>query len=236
MSHLLGRLDKVQSSKKPAENTKTTKTGCMKPEDSSFLRRDFKISGQIREPGQADKLTFVSLTHQIDSGLKRGYKENDIVDGVIRAISLHSSLRSYVETLKDLFLAKLRKILRVHYHEKSTSELYQTLATIFQESKETPQQFLLHSLDVRNKVGFASKESDCEVQYDEPLIQKTFMKSFETGLRNNILAANLRPILCASKLSDEDLMKTSMNRHLNKQNNRTNVDVRGVLPKKMRVQ
>ena len=57
----------------------------MKPEDSlnaSFLRRYFKISGQIREPGQADKLTFVSLTHQIDSGLKRGYKENDMVDGV----------------------------------------------------------------------------------------------------------------------------------------------------------
>ena len=169
----------------------------MKPEDSfnaSFLRRDFKISGKIGEPGQADKLTFVSLTHQIDSDLKRGYKENDIVDGVIRAISLYSSLRSYVETLKDLSLPKLRKILRIHYREKSASELYQTLATIFQEPKETPQQFLLRSLDVRNKVGFASKESDCEVQYDEPLIQKTFMKSFKTRLRDDILAANLKAV------------------------------------------
>ena len=60
---------------------------------------------------------------------------------------------------------------------------------------------------MRNKVGFASKESDSEVQYDEPLIQKTFMKFFETGRRNDILAANLRPILRASNLSDEDLMK-----------------------------
>ena len=123
----------------------------MKPEDSlnaSFLRRDFKISGQIAEPGQADKLTFVSLTHQIDSGLKRGYKENDIVDGVIRAISLHSSLKSYVETLRDLSLPKLRKILPVHYREKSASELYQTLATIFQEPKETSQQFPFRALSV----------------------------------------------------------------------------------------
>ena len=70
----------------------------------SFLRREFKISGQIGEPGQTDKLTFVSLTHQIDSGLKRQYKECEIVDAVIRAISLHSSLRSYVETLNDLSL------------------------------------------------------------------------------------------------------------------------------------
>ena len=37
----------------------------------SFLRREFKNSGQIGEPGQTDKLTFVSLTHQIDYGSKR---------------------------------------------------------------------------------------------------------------------------------------------------------------------
>ena len=112
-----------------------------------------------------------------------------------------------METLNDLSLPKLRKILRVHYREKSASELYQHLATIFQQPKETAQQFLLRALDLRNKVGFASKESECEVQYDEPLIQKTFMKSFETGLRDDILAANLRPILRTSGLTDEELMK-----------------------------
>ena len=63
--------------------------------------------------------------HQIDSGLKRDYQENEIVDAVIRAISPHSSLRSYVETLSDLSLAKLRRILRVHYREKTASEVYQ---------------------------------------------------------------------------------------------------------------
>jgi hypothetical protein len=185
------------------ESPKETKSSA----SESFLRREFKISGQIGEPGQTDKLTFVSLTHQIDSGLKRQYKECEIVDAVIRAISLHSSLRSYVETLNDLSLPKLRKILRVHYREKSASELYQQLATIFQHPKETAQQFLLRALDLRNKVGFASKESDCEVHYDEPLIQKTFVKSFETGLRDDILAANLRPILRSSPLTDEDLMR-----------------------------
>ena len=137
------------------ESPKETKLSA----SESFLRREFKISEQIGEPGQTDKLTFVSLTHQIDFGLKRQYKECEIVDAVIRAISLHSSLRSYVETLNDLPLPKLGKILRVHYREKSASELYQQLATIFQ----------------RNKGGFASKESDCEVHYDEPLISKILL-------------------------------------------------------------
>ena len=62
------------------------------PTNAHYLRREFKIAGQIGEPGQTDKITFVSLTHQIDSGVKRKYSEHEIVDAVIRAISLHSSL------------------------------------------------------------------------------------------------------------------------------------------------
>jgi len=148
-----------------------------------LLRREYKLLEQIGEPGQTEKLTFVSLMNQIDLGLKRDYKESQIVDAVIRAISPYSSLRSYVETLSELFLAKLRRILRVHYREKAASQVYQQLTTVSQQSNETPQQFLLRALSLRNKVNFASQESDCEFNYGPSLIQKTFVKSFETGLR-----------------------------------------------------
>ena len=40
----------------------------------SLRCRKFKISRQIGEPSQTEKLTFVSLTNQIDSDLKRGIK------------------------------------------------------------------------------------------------------------------------------------------------------------------
>ena len=152
-----------QGSKVSANNECMNEEG---PSNAQLLRREFKIAGQIGEPGQTDKLTFISLTHQIDSGLKRKYKESEIVDAVIRSISLHSSLRSYIKTLDNLTLPRLRKILHVHYHEKSMPELYQHLATIFQQHKETVQQFLLCTFDLHNKVGFASKESECEVKYD----------------------------------------------------------------------
>ena len=106
---------------------------------SSLLRREFKISGQIGKPGQTEKLTFISLMLQTDWGLKGDYQENEIVDAVIRAISPHSSLTSYVETVSDLSLAKLRRILRVHNREKTASEVYQQLATACQQSSESPQ-------------------------------------------------------------------------------------------------
>ena len=149
----------------------------------------------------------MSLTHQIDSGIKRGYKETDIVDAVIRSIAPHSSLRSYVETLPDLNLGKLRKILRIHFREKTASELYQNLSIICQKPKEPPLQFLLRALDLRNKMLFASQESDSQFDYGSQLIQNTFLKAFETGLRDDILATNLRPILHKNDLSDEELMR-----------------------------
>ena len=95
--------------------------------------------------------------HQIDSGLKLGCKESEIVNAVIRAISPYGSLKSYVETLCDLSLAKLRRINRVHYREKAASEVYQQLATVCQQSNESPQKFLLRALNLRNKVNFASQ-------------------------------------------------------------------------------
>ena len=77
------------------------------------LKREFKISGQIGDPGQTEKLTFVSLTNQIDYGIKRGYPEDEIIAAVICSIALQNFLHSYIENerLKDLTLAKLRKIL-----------------------------------------------------------------------------------------------------------------------------
>ena len=175
---------------------------------SSLLRRDYKLSGQIGEPRQKEKLTFVSLMHQMDSGLKRGFKESEIVDAVICAISPHGSLKSYLQTLSDLSLSKLRRILRVHYREKAASEVYQQLAAICQQSNKSPQQFLLRALDLRNKLNFAIQESDCEfTDYGLSLIQKTFVKSFETGLRDDIVASNSRTTHRTPGLTDEELMK-----------------------------
>lgn len=108
---------------------------------SAILHREFKISGQIEEPGQFDKLTYVSLIHQIDSGLGKGYSEKDVADAVIKSISPHSSLRNYVLTSPDRSLAKLRSILRVFFQENTAADFYQALVTTCQKPKKTANNF-----------------------------------------------------------------------------------------------
>ena len=110
---------------------------------TSALRRKFKIHKQIGEPDQKDKISFCSLDRQIRIGLTRGYVESEIFDGVIRARTPALVPRSYLETSKDLTLDQLKKILSSQYGVKNTSELYQSLASLCQSQKQSPQAFLI---------------------------------------------------------------------------------------------
>ena len=175
--------------------------------EPSMLVREFKISGQIGEPGQKDKLTYVSFTHQVDSGLERGYADKDICDAVIKAISAHSSLPNYILTLPQRSIKKLRSILRVLFQEKIAADLFQSMVTAIQDPKETTQQFLLRLLDARNRVFFASKEERLKAEYSTQLVEKSFLKAFESGLRDENLVTTLRPFLRTRGITDDELMK-----------------------------
>ena len=174
---------------------------------SPCWRKDFKISGQIGEAGQKDKLTFSSLAHQIENGLNRGYPEIEIVDAVIRAISPGSQLRSYLEGKPHLTLPTLRRILRSHFQEKSATELYKQLASEAQNSKDTPQTFLMQVLDLRQKVLFASQESESGLKYDPALVQRMCLHTLLTGLQNESIRIDMQPLLLDTETSDELLLE-----------------------------
>lgn len=85
--HLEAMKEKVTAELKSPESIKEQSTLKTMLESTSVLRRQFKIVGQIGQPDQKDKLSFTSLSRQMETGLKQGYNEQEIVDGVIRAIS-----------------------------------------------------------------------------------------------------------------------------------------------------
>ena len=69
-------------------------------------------------------MSFVSLVRQIESGIKEGYKDSEIVEAVIHAVSPSLNLRSYMEIIQDLSLSRLRQIMKCHFKQKSATELY----------------------------------------------------------------------------------------------------------------
>lgn len=57
---------------------------------TSLRRNELEIRGQI-EAGQKDKISYVSLVHQISEAKSSGYDEEDIVKSVIKAMVYTSS-------------------------------------------------------------------------------------------------------------------------------------------------
>lgn len=174
---------------------------------ASMFYREFKIQGTIGEPGQKDKLTYQSLISQIETGLKRNYSNKEVVLAVIRAVQPGLQLRSYLESVSDLTLERLRKILRFHFHEKSATELYQLLTTATQQQNEDPQSFLMRALTIRQKIVFASKEADSGITYDSSSVQSLFLHALETGLKEETIRAKIRPALAKKNVTDEELIE-----------------------------
>ena len=169
-----------------------------------FIRREFKISGSIGGENQKDRLSFIGLMRQIDVGQTKGYKEKEIIDAVIRAVNPSCHLKGYLEIISSMTLQELTQILRVHYKEKTSTELYQELTSVTQDTKESPQDFLLRALSLRERVIFASK-AEGALKYDTHLVQSLFIHAMETGLRDEIIRSKVRSYL-KPESSDQELM------------------------------
>lgn len=104
-------------------------------------------------------------------------------------------------------LPTLRRILRSHYQERSATELYKQLTTEVQSNKETPQNFLIRAMDLRQKILFASQEAESSLKYDPALVQSLFMHTVLTGLQNDNIKTDLQPYLLQTSTSDELLLE-----------------------------
>ena len=113
----------------------------------SVLRRDLKFVGQIGEPNQKDKLSFVGVHNQIKEAEGRGYTNKEIISACIRAMTPSLPLRKFLEatSFEVITLPLLKKYLRAHFHEKSAQELYGELDKLTQQKGEDAMSFLFRA-------------------------------------------------------------------------------------------
>ena len=159
--------------------------------------------GSFGEAGQKEKLTYVSLMHQINEAKAAGYDQNEIVNGVIRAMVPSVTLRSVLETTTDLNLDRLLNFLEAHFEEKSTTELWSKLTFIAQSPEESSYSFVLRCIELRQKILIASTKSD--IKFDKPLLDKVFCRTLETCLSSTYVVQEIRNLL-RTGVSEEELI------------------------------
>ena len=176
------------------------------PIPQNLSLKEFKILGKIGHAGQKERLTFTSLNYQIENGIKKGYSDIEITSAVIASLSPDLELRGYLEWKSDLTLPSLRKILRNHFKELDSSHLFNLLNNAKQSNSESPNDFVIRLMNLRQKLIYVSKEDP--YLFDEHLVQSKFLQAIFTGLRNENLRHELRPLLKNPKTSDEELLES----------------------------
>ena len=117
------------------------------------------------------------------------------------------SLRSYLESVKDLTLNQLKSILRSHYREKQGAELYQMLATLSQLSGEDPRSFLLRGMNIRQKLILqGSQEDPYNLTYNPEHVQMLLLKSLKTAFQSERITNFMKPHYENLSISDENLI------------------------------
>lgn len=170
------------------------------------IRREFRINGQIGERGQKDKLPYANLIHQIEMGLKRNHSEAEIIEAIVRAISPGLRLRDMLEIKTDLTLPQLHTILKGHYKEDSSTDLYHRLINITQESNESPQNFLFRAIELKERLLASSREPGADEQYSAELIQKKFLRAVGTGLISDNVKYQIKSYLDDPAVTDDVLI------------------------------
>lgn len=76
-----------------------------------------------------------------------------------------------------------------------------------QGNKETPQNFLMRVLDLRQKILFASQEAESGLKYDPALVQSMFLHTVLTSLKSDSIKVDMQPFLLDTKTTDETLLE-----------------------------
>ena len=160
---------------------------------TSLLRKEFWVKGSIGEADQKEKLTYVSLMHQINEAKAAGYDQDEIVNGVMRAMVPTLTLRNVLETATDLSLDRLLSFLEAHFEEKSTTDLWIKLTSLAQLPMELPESSVLRCIELRQKILIASTKSD--IKFDKLLLDKVFCCTLERGLSSTYVVQEIKHLL-----------------------------------------
>ena len=136
------------------------------------------------QPGPAhmlpeEKLSNLSLIHQIEVGIEKDHTETEITQAVIRAVSPGLPLGDMLEIKCGLTLSAHHTILKGHYKVDSSTDLYHQLINISQEPKESALNFVCRAIKPRRNVYGQQQMRTLRKSTAEPL----FSASSSTQLK-----------------------------------------------------
>lgn len=153
-------------------------------------------------------MSYNSVCKQIDEGLKEKFSESEIIRTVLRMIK-PGNFKDMLTNKDDLTVAELKRFLKSHMREQSSTELFQELSNAKQQDKETPQQFVYRLMGLKQKILSASQHGGSEFNYDKRLVQGVFLHTLYQGLneKNGNIRLDIKPYISDLTVTDDFILE-----------------------------
>ena len=158
--------------------------------------RGLKFDGTIGKPGEKKKLTYRSLKSQIKSAVRQGFSDSEIVSAVIKCMPCGSSLRNLCEEQNDkdkLTVKLLLPTLESYFQQKNATTLYHEMTGAVMSGDDTVLSFCMDLMVLRDTVYKVSRAEGGG--YSKELLQAQFQKALYTGIKNERVRQELKPLL-----------------------------------------
>ena len=166
------------------------------------LAKEFKIHGGFVASGDAP-ISYSNLKFQLEDGKEQGYKDKELISGVIRAIKPNSKLRNYLESAGKMPMETLLKHIKNHYALTDSSKLLTNLSACVQGPNQKVQEFIDQLAGMRNDIVTVSKEEGNPL--DPEMIRRRFLHAISVGLRKETIRVEIQALLKNTEITDEEL-------------------------------
>ena len=175
---------------------------------AALLRRELRGRGCVGDPSQKDKSRYNSVKHQISELRNQSYAGSEIINSIIRTMHSSSRLKCILEMKQNFDMPTLLDDLQHCCKEKSTPDICANLTAATKMQNETPVDFDLRCIELREKLLFSSKTPG-EIEYDAHLVQKLFLRTLERGSESVHVLQEVRPVLRHPDTCDEQILSVT---------------------------
>ena len=155
--------------------------------------RQLKLDGTVGKPGEKKKLTYRGLLSQIKSAVAQGFSDSEIVSAVKKCVPCGSSLRNFFDERDNLTVKRMLPTLEAYFQQKNATTLYNELTGAVMSGDDSELSFAMDLMALRDTIYKVSRSEGGG--YSRELLQSQFQKALYTGIKNERVREELRPLL-----------------------------------------
>ena len=164
--------------------------------------KQFTIHGGFVASGD-NPISYSNLKYQLEDGRDTGFKDRELMSGVIRAIKPNSNLRQYLESAGRISFESFLQHIKNHYKLTDSSKMLTQLSGSVQAPNQNVQDYVAQLARLRNDIVTVSREEGNPL--DPDMVRRRFLHALSVGVRKDTIRLEIQGLLKNANITDEEL-------------------------------